>query len=454
MRSPVRRLVPALILAGGIALAAAFALVGGASLRDAVSLVALALAGAGVAVGLVILFTRGRNSSAMATHTASVALVSVSATTVGVVVGARAMFISAHDLTALAVIVSTATAAGLAVAWRLGSRLDRDVTALTQLSEELACGDRPPAPKSGIAELDRLARDLVTMADRLEEAHDRELALERSRRELVAWVSHDLRSPLAGIRAMAEAMEDGVVTDPTDVKRYLHSIGEEATRLAQLVDDLFELSRVTSGIAGMDARPMSLADLVAAGARGAEGVAEISGVELRLPTAAELGALPPVLASEADAMRVLGNLLDNAIRHTPAGGTVTIAVASGEDHASVSVSDECGGIPRSDLDQVFDVAFRGDTARGRSTTPPIEKGAAGGATGPDRTVAGSPATRGVVGRGSELARSRAGGGLGLAIAKGLVEAQQGSISVVNEGRGCTFTVRFPLGSAMQDRSDR
>lgn len=409
-----RRVVPGFILLAGIAVAGLLAALGGASLRDTMTLVALALLGAAAAVGLVVIFTRGRNSSAMATHTASVALVSVSATTVGVVVGARAMFISAHDLTALGVIVATATAAGLAVAWRLGSRLDRDVTELTELSEDLARGDRPPAPQSGIAELDRLANDLVAMADRLEEGHDRELALERSRRELVAWVSHDLRSPLAGIRAMAEAMEDGVVTDPTDVKRYLHSIGEETARLAQLVDDLFELSRVTSGLAGIDPRPSSVADLISAGARAAEPLADAAGVELRLPPTSATETLPPVVASESDAVRVFGNLLDNAIRHTPGNGVVAISVATDDDCVSVSVSDECGGIPRDDLDQVFDVAFRGDAARSRSV---------------------------------------AGGGLGLAIAKGLVEAQQGSIAVTNGDTGCTFTVRFPLLPTSHEEAD-
>ena len=405
MSPQLRRLVPAFILAGGIAVASVFATLGGASARDTLTLVALALAGAGAAVGIVVFVANRRRASAMATHTASVALVSVSATTVGVVVGARAMFISAHDLTALAVIVATATAAGLAVAWQLGSRLDRDVTELTHLSEELGRGERPDAPQSGIAELDRLASDLVTLADRLGEAHERELALERSRRELVAWVSHDLRSPLAGIRAMAEALEDGVVSDPDDVKRYLHSIGLEATRLAGLVDDLFELSRVTSGLAGMDAGPTPLGELVAAGTRSVGPLAEAAGVGLHTPGETELTAMPDVVASPPDAVRVVGNLLDNAVRHTPAGGTVTVAVAVDHLSASISVSDECGGIPRNDLEQVFDVAFRGDAARSRST---------------------------------------AGGGLGLAIAKGLVEAQHGSIEVTNEGAGCTFTAAFPL----------
>ncbi|MCP4435548.1 MAG: HAMP domain-containing histidine kinase [Actinomycetia bacterium] len=406
-RPRVRKWMPLAILAAAVAVAALLAWIGGASARDSVSLVALALGGAAAAVLVVMLVTRLRHSSGIATHTAAVALVSVSATTVGVVVGARAMFISAHDLTALGVIVATATGAGLAVAWQLGSRIDRDVTELTELSEELARGERPASTHSEVAELDRLGDDLVAMADRLAEAHQRELTLERSRRELVAWVSHDLRSPLAGIRAMAEAMEDGVVTEPEDVARYLRSIGEETSRLAQLVDDLFELSRVTSGLAGVDARAVSLADLVLAGARGAGPVAEAARVDLRLPSGVDSANLPTVCASEAETVRVLGNLLDNAIRHTPAGGVVSVEVSTTARTAAVSVIDECGGIPADDLEQVFDVAFRGDAARSRSD---------------------------------------AGGGLGLAIAKGLAEAQEGSIAVANHEGGCCFTVEIPLAT--------
>ncbi len=399
--------IPAIILACGVAMAWLVAAIGGAPAGDTATLIVLALTGAGVAVLLVLAVTRTRRTSGMGTHAAAIALVCVAATMAGVVVGARAMFISSHDLTALGVIITTATAAGLAVAWRLGSRIDESVSELTELSEQLARGETPEPPESEVAELDRFGRDLVRMAGRLEEAHARELSLERSRRELVAWVSHDLRSPLAGIRAMAEAMEDGVVTDPEETRRYLRSIGEETERLARLVDDLFELSRVTSGAVGIDARPLQVTEVIRAGARGATPLAEAAQVDLRLPPAELTGALPVVHASEAETVRLLRNLLDNAIRHTPAGGAVSVEVEAHTQDGIVAlyVIDECGGIPTEDLERVFDVAFRGDFARRRES---------------------------------------GGGGLGLAIAKGLAEAQEGSIAVSNHDGGCCFTVELPV----------
>src|SRR5207253_6633093 len=109
------------------------------------------------------------------------------------------------------------------------------------------------------AELDGLRRELTTTADRLAESRERERALERSRRELVAWVSHDLRTPLAGLRAMAEALEDGVATDPA---RYHHRIRVEADRLAALVDDLFELSRIQAGALRLTLERVPVADVV------------------------------------------------------------------------------------------------------------------------------------------------------------------------------------------------
>ena len=399
-----QRWVPVAVLGTGVGVALLVGALTGEPLGDTVTLIVLALGGAAAAVAVVWLVTRIRPGNGIGARAGAVALVSVGATTVGVVVGARAMFISEHDLVALGVIVATATGAGLAVAWSLGTRIEDGVARITELSRALARGERPAAAESGIAQFDRLGRDMVTMADRLEESHRRELALEASRRELVTWVSHDLRSPLAGIRAMAEALEDGVVSDPEESRRYLRAIGEETERLARLVDDLNELSRVTSGSIPLDARPVGVADLLVAVARGAQPLAEGAGVGLHLPGDAVASALPEVHVSEAGTVRVLRNLMDNAIRHTPAGGTVTVRAAPSPRGVRLSVADECGGIPAEDLERVFDVAFRGDAARRRDS---------------------------------------GGGGLGLAIAKGLAEAQHGSLTVANRGAGCCFTLELP-----------
>ena len=406
--------IPGLILTAGMVVAVAVASFGNAPASDTVVLVATALGGAAVAVAVVLLITASRPRTTVGTQAAAVALASVSATIVGVLAGARAMFISSHDLTALGVIVATATGAGLTVAWRLGTKVDDDVHRLTRLSERLAAGESAEVPALRIRELDRLGGDLVSMADRLAEAHDRELALERSRSELVAWISHDLRSPLAAIRAMAEAIEDGVVSDPAEVHRYLHSIGEETERLAALVDDLFELSKVASGLVEFRSSRVSVGEILRVSAHGVALVAEADGVELQLPPTEHTDSMGELFVSQAETVRVLRNLLDNAIRHTPEGGVVSIEVSEVANAVEVSVIDQCGGIPAPDLERVFDVAFRGDNARRRD----------GG-----------------------------GGGLGLAVARELTEAQDGSIAVSNHAGGCCFSVQLPTADPHSDGDD-
>ncbi len=217
----------------------------------------------------------------------------------------------------------------------------------------------------------------------------------------MAWVSHDLRSPLATIRAVAEALDDGVVDDPETVGRYHHQIRRDAERLSVLVDDLFELSRINSGVACRDRQVVRLRELVGDVIVEARPHAEVKGITL----VDEMSDLPAIPVSSQELRRALHNLIDNAIRHTPAGGTVVIETVVDSEGALLSVVDECGGIPEADLTRVFDVAFRGDAAR---------------------------------------AKDQRGGGLGLAIAKGLVEAHEGSIEVANQPHGCRFTVRLPV----------
>lgn len=377
------------------------------ALTDNATLVLLTLAGAAPVVIFGAWLTRRSGGDRAGSQVLIVALGPVLATWIGAMVAARAMFISGHDLTAFAVIAASAAIVGLLSAWRLTRRINRDTGALVDMSRSIAAGETPEqGPDASVSELGRLGEQLARMSTELVEAHERELMLERSRRELVAWVSHDLRSPLAGIRAMAEAMEDGVVDDPADVKRYLHSIGEETDRLTLLVDDLFELSRITSGEIDLTPRPIEVEELIGSVVDGVRPTARAREIDLTC----DLGSPPPLLVSPAEATRVLRNLLDNAVRHTSPGGCIRVSVTTESDDAVVSVIDECGGIPTEDLDRVFDVAFRGDTARGR-----------------DATIGG------VIG-----------GGLSLAIAKGLAEAQSGSIAVSNHVGGCCFTVRFPL----------
>ena len=379
------------------------------TLDDALVLVGFAAGGALVAglVGAALLAALHRRS--IRVQVVVVGLTSVLATAVGSMAAASAMFISQHDFQALLVVLVAAGVVGVSSAVVLGNRISRATRSLSQLAREMGeeqpqlAWEAPSTIGAGPAELQGLRQQLEMTTRRLDEARRSERSLEASRRELVAWVSHDLRTPLAGIRALVEALEDGVVEDPVTVDRYHRTIREESDRLSGLVDDLFELSRIHAGALQLRPEDVRLGDLVSDALAGAAPVAEAKGV--RLEGRVE-GPDPTLRLSTPEVLRVLRNLLDNAIRHTPSDGAVVVAAGIDADSAYVEVTDSCGGIPVDDLDRVFDLAFRGDTAR----TPALDGG----------------------------------GGLGLAIARGLVEAHQGDIAVRNDGPGCRFTIRLPL----------
>ncbi|MCW2943479.1 MAG: histidine kinase [Actinoallomurus sp.] len=352
-------------------------------------------------IGVATLYAlRGRS---IAILLAIVSAATVLATVAGIVAITLKMLITDHDRSVALTVTAIAGLVGLGVSLLLGHRLIGGSRSLLEAVRRAGDTGRftPPA-RTLPAELAELGAELSTAYDRLEAAHARERALETSRRELVAWVSHDLRTPLAGLRAMAEALEDEVVADAVTVHRYHAQMGAEADRLAAMVDDLFELSRIHAGALRLSRQRIGLGDLVSETVAGTEPLARAKGVRLR-------GQAQDVLPVEVDAAelgRALRNLVVNAIRHTPADGGVEIVAGVEHGMACVTVSDACGGIPEEDLPRLFDVAFRGEAAR----TP-------GG-----------------------------GAGLGLAIARGIVEAHAGQIGVSNAGAGCRFVVRLPLGA--------
>jgi signal transduction histidine kinase len=282
----------------------------------------------------------------------------------------------------------------------LGRQVEANSLALRRaarsLGEEESGGYRPPTGPM-TAELAALSRDLAVTSERLSESRGREHALEQSRRQLVAWVSHDLRTPLAGLRAMAEALEDGLAAEPD---RYHRQIRAEVDRLTGMVDDLFELSRIESGTLGLSPSQITLDDLINDALASTEALARARGVRLT----GEAGG-PLVIRADPHALsRALTNLLINAIRHTPADGGVHIMAAPEAGGALLAVADGCGGIPEADLTRVFDTAWRGTHAHSLDT-------------------------------------KRA--GLGLAIVRSIVEAHEGQVCVVNTGEGCRFEMRLP-----------
>ncbi len=293
--------------------------------------------------------------------------------------------------------------AGLAVALVISRSVTRAARQLQKAVREVGeVGLYTPPAATLPAELEGLSRGMAEAHDRLGRARAREQALEASRRELVAWVSHDLRTPLAGLRAMAEALEDEVIVDPREVSRYHSQIRAETDRLAAMIDDLFQLSKIHAGALRLSPRLVDLEDLIAEVAASTEPVARAKGVRLTGAAASGMS----VQIDPAEFGRAVRNLVTNAIRHTPPDGTIQLVGAIKGGLACVSVSDECGGIPIADLPRVFDVAFRGESAR----TPDPSGGA----------------------------------GLGLSIARGIVEAHSGEISVRNTGPGCRFLITLPL----------
>jgi len=333
--------------------------------RDLIVMLLVALAGALVACLPGALLLRRLHRRSITLNILVLQVMTVLAVLAGVLAAAAEMFISAHDLHVVLIVVPMAGFLGLATAWWTGKRMTRAA---------------------------------MWAEDAREETRKKE-------RQLVAWVSHDLRTPLAGMRAMAEALEDGVVSDPATVTEYHRRMRTETDRMASLVDDLFELSRINSGALNLTLTQVALGDVVSDAVAAAEPLARSHGIKLVSTTKQ----WPQVTASAPELSRIVANLLLNAIRYTPSDGTVTVTGGSTPPGAWLAVADTCGGIADTDLPRVFDVAFRGHGGTALARTP----------------------------------GSNGGGGLGLAIVRGLVEAHGGQVAVENITGGCRFTVRLP-----------
>lgn len=326
------------------------------------------------ALGAVALFALARRRVGLAATLAP--LVVVGSVAAGVYASARAMFLSDADSTTVLLLLLATVPVALGVGLVLTARIRR-VT--TEAAAEKAARER-----------------------------DREIEVRR--REMVSWVSHDLRTPLAAVRALAEALEDGVGPVDEHVPRIL----AENRRMAAMVDDLLALSRLQSPTATLRREPVAVADLASDAIAAAQPLADSGGVKLAWDVAD-----PVVTSLDAQQVgRALENLLVNAIRHTGPGGTVRVAVACAQSAAggaeaagtvTITVEDECGGIPEADLDRVFEAGWRSSGAR----TPERENVPGGGA------------------------------GLGLSIVRGVAEAHGGTASATNTSRGCRFTVHLP-----------
>jgi signal transduction histidine kinase len=272
---------------------------------------------------------------------------------------------------------------------------------VTGIAEIIGDGDLSArvGPLEAGLELDRLAATIDQMAARLQAVRDREQRVEETRRDLITTVSHDLRTPLANLRAMVEAIDDRVVSDPPTMRRYASHMRRAVAQLSSLVDDLFELVQVDAGAIEAEAERARLDVVVASAVATVEAEAERKGVLLATDVRGIEGAMCSPRVS-----RVLQNLLVNAVRHTPADGTIRLEGRRDTDALRLVVEDTGEGISEADLPHVFDPFYRADAAR----------------TGD-------------------------GAGLGLALAERIVHALGGAIEVDSgPDRGARFDVRLPL----------
>jgi signal transduction histidine kinase len=344
-------------------------------------LFALVVAAATLLLGLVAAMLL-RRVPTLRLQLAGLGLLAVVLPLAAVSISGAVMFSSGHDVVLLFVAASASTAA-LVAAVVLGRAIAGRIDRLRAVSEALARGDLAArAQEDGPAELAALASSFNEMAGDLERLFD-------ARRELVAWASHDLRTPLASLQAMLEAVEDGLA----EPDRYLPAMREQVRALSGLVDDLFELARIDAGLLTLEIREAPLSGLVESCLRGLEAEARARHVTLE----ARLHEGSPAVRCAPDKVeRVLFNLLTNALRHTPSDGAVAVLVEPRDVEVQVTVEDTGEGLPADAARRVFERFWRDDAAR-------------------------SPA--------------QGGAGLGLAIARGLVEAQGGRIWAENRPEG-------------------
>jgi len=315
---------------------------------------------------------------------------------------ARLMFASQHDLLLATVLLVFAGGMAMALGYFLSSTLTDRIRILDRAARKIAAGDLGVRiPVRGRDEMAALASTFNQMAEELQSMKQKQQEVEILRRDLIAWVSHDLQTPLASIQAVVEALADGVVEDPATAQRYLQTAQRDIRSLSALIDDLFQMAQIDAGGLQLDLNEDSLSDLISDTLESFSELATRQKVELR--GSVDTG-VDPVRMDVQRIGRVLNNLLSNALQHTPPGGSVQVRAYRQALRVRVEVVDSGEGIRPEDLSNVFERFYRGEKSRSRST---------GGA------------------------------GLGLAIARGIVEAHGGQIGVENGDQGTRFYFIIP-----------
>ena len=316
---------------------------------------------------------------------------------------AQMMFASEHDLLLAIVLLVFAGGMAMVLGYFLSSTVTERIHLLKGAAEKLAQGDlQTRVPVNGRDEVAMLANTFNKMAEQLQAADQKQRELESLRRDLIAWVSHDLQTPLTSIRAILEALSDGVVEEPETVKRYLNTAQRDVGSLSALIDDLFQMAQLDAGGFPLHRAEASLSDLIS---DTLESFTELANQgEITLEGNVDFDVDPVQMDTQAIG-RVLNNLIGNALRHTPPMGRVSVWVRRTGEGVEVTVSDTGEGIRADDLPHIFERFYRGEKSRNRGT---------GGA------------------------------GLGLAIARGIVQAHRGNLRADSQiGKGTQFTFNIP-----------
>lgn len=324
-----------------------------------------------------------------------------------VFITARMMFASQHDLLLATILLVFATGIAVSVGFFLAEAVTSRIQQVNEAARQVAKGNlETRLPVSGRDEMATLAQSFNEMVAQLQAAELHQQQIDVLRRDLVAWAGHDLRTPLTSIRAILSALADGMVEDEETRQRYLRTAQKDIQDLSHLIDDLFEMAQVDAGGLQLNLEQGSIADLIS------DTLERFSAQARQQVIVLEGSVAPGVDPLTMDVQRigrVLSNLVSNALRHTPAHGQITITSARQENYVTVSVQDSGEGIRPEDLGYVFDRFYRGEKSRSRAT---------GGA------------------------------GLGLAIAKGIVEAHQGSIGIESQfGKGTKVWFKIPVNPA-------
>ncbi len=321
---------------------------------------------------------------------------------------ARFTFIQSHYLTLTSVLLVFAGLSALTIGFFASKTMTDRLSKLSEATRSLAGRDFTIRLKiSGNDEIAQLAETFNIMARNLQEVEEQKQQLERTRRDLTAWVSHDLRTPLASIRVMIEAMLDGVVDDDETVHRYLDNSRVEIEHLSGLIDDLFELAQLDVGHLQISVQRASIRDLISDTIGGMRLKADQRGIDLQGEVADDVDM---ILMAPDKIQRVLTNLVDNAIKYADSGVRVTLSAWRAGDDIRIDIHNSGSYIPEDALPRLFESFFRGEGSRKRD-----DDGARGT-------------------------------GLGLAIARGFIEAHGGRIWATSlPAEGTTFSFSLPQG---------